>query len=167
MGMQNFSLLEAVEVAIRTEEEGIRFYTLAEQRVADPDTKKLFAFLREKEHDHIATFRRLHAELAAREGDPDAELWLLDPDVSAYLRATVDSAVFPAAGAAEKTIAALHGVGDILRLALRLEKETILFYHELLAHSPWPQARELIGEVIAEERRHVRYIQEKHGWPGA
>lgn len=167
MGLQNFSLLEAVEVAIRMEEEGIRFYSLAEQRTADPEAKRVFAFLREKEGEHIATFRRLHGRIAALEGAPDAELWLMDPEISAYFRATVESAVFPAPGAAERAIAGLHGVGDVLRFALRLEKETILFYHELLAHSPWPEARELVGEVIAEERRHVGYIHEKLGGLGA
>lgn len=161
MPMQNVSILEAVEVAMTMEEEGIRFYALAEQKTGDPEMKKLFAFLREKEHQHIETFRRLYSDLAAREGTPDAELWLLDTEVSSYFRAYVDSAVFPTKGAAEAAIARLHGITDILDLALRIEKESILFYYELLAHAPWPEARELLGKVIAEERRHVLLIRER------
>lgn len=161
MSMKNFSVLEAVEVALTMEEEGIRFYTLAEQKTGEPEMKKLFAFLREKEHQHIETFRRLYGDLAAREGDPDAELWLLDTEVSSYFRAYVDSAVFPTKGSAETAIAALHGVAEILRFALRLEKDSILFYHELLSHAPWPEARVLLERVIAEERRHVGFIHEK------
>ena len=161
MSMKNYSILEAVEVALMMEEEGIRFYTLAEQKTGDPEMKKLFAFLREKEHLHIETFRRLYGELAARASDPDAELWLLDEQVSSYFRATVDSTVFPTKGSAETAIAGLHGVNDVLRLALRFEKESILFYHEMLANAPWPEAKELIEKVIAEERRHVVFIHEK------
>jgi rubrerythrin len=161
MGLQNFSLLEAVAAAIGMEEEGIRFYSLAEQRTGDPAVKKVFAFLRDKEFQHVETFRKLHGEIAALEGDPDADLWLLDPQVATYFRAAVESTVFPAAGAAEQALAGLESVVDVLRFALRLEKETIYFYQELLAHSPWPQARELVGEVIAEERRHVVFIHEK------
>ena len=161
MGMQNFSVLEAVEVALMMEEEGIRFYTLAERKTGDPEMKKLFTFLREKEHQHIETFRRLYSDLAAREADPDAELWLLDADVSSYFRAFVESSVLPTKGAADAAIAGLHGVTDILGLALRIEKESILFYHELLAHAPWPEARVLVEKVIAEERRHVAFIHEK------
>jgi rubrerythrin len=161
MSMKNFSILEAVEVALMMEEEGIRFYALAEKKAGDPELKKLFATLREKEHQHIETFRRLYSDLAAREGDPDAELWLLDAEVSSYFRAAVDSTVFPTKGSAETAIAGLHGVPDILRFALRLEKDSILFYHELLAGAPWPEARSLVEKVIAEERRHVVFIHEK------
>jgi rubrerythrin len=161
MPMKNFSILEAVEVAMQMEEEGIRFYALAEERAADPEMKKLFAFLRDKEHQHIETFRRLYGDLAAREGTPDAELWLLDQEVSSWFRAYVESTVFPTRGAAERAIGGLHGVVDILRLALQVEKDSILFYHELLAHAPWPEAKELLEKVIAEERRHVLFIREK------
>ncbi len=161
MGMKNFSILEAVEVALMMEEEGLRFYALAERQTGVPEMKKLFSFLRDKEHQHIETFRRLYSDLAAREGDPDAELWLLDTEVSSYFRAFVDAAVFPTRGAAEQAVAALHGMTEILRFALRLEKDSILFYHEMLAHAPWPEAKTLIEKVIAEERRHVLVIHEK------
>jgi len=161
MGMKNYSILEAVEVSLMMEEEGIRFYALAEQKTGDPEMKKLFAFLREKEHQHIDTFRRLYGDLVARASDPDAELWLLDAEVSSYFRAFVDSTVFPTKGSADAAIDGLRGVADILRIALRLEKESILFYHELLAHAPWPEAKALVEKVIAEERRHVVFIQEK------
>jgi rubrerythrin len=159
--MKNFCILEAVEVALMMEEEGIRFYTLAEQKTGDPEMKKLFSFLRDKEHLHIETFRRLYGELSARSSDPDAELWLLDTKVSAYFRASVDATVFPTKGSADAAIAGLHGATDILRFALRLEKDSILFYHEVLANAPWPEAKELIEKVIDEERRHVVFIHEK------
>ena len=161
MGMKNFSILEAVEVALMMEEEGIRFYTLAEQKTGDAEMKKFFSFLRDKERQHIELFRRLFGEFSARASDPDAELWLLDTEVSSYFRAHVDAAVFPTRGSAETVIAGLHGVTDILRLALRFEKESILFYHEMLANAPWPEAKELLEKVIAEERRHVVFIHEK------
>ena len=161
MSVKNFSILEAIEVALLMEEEGIRFYGLAEQQARDPEMKKLFSLLRDREHQHIESFRRLYGDLAAREGDPDAELWLLDEEVSSYFRAAVDAAVFPTKGSAETAIGGLHGVTDILRFALRLEKDSILFYHALLGSAPWPEARELIEKVIAEERRHVVFIHER------
>jgi len=161
MTMRNFSLLEAVEVAINMEEEGIRFYSLAAERCADPEMKKLFALLLEKEHEHVALFRRAYQELSAKEPDPDAALWLLDDGVAAYFRATVESAVFPVRGAAEKAIAGLHDPRDILRLGLRAEKDSVHFYRELLASAPWPGAKELLEKVIAEERLHFCFIHDR------
>jgi len=161
--MKNFSMLEAVETAMMMEEEGIRFYTLAGEKTGDAEMKALFSLLKDREHQHVEIFRQLFSEMAAREGDPDAELWLLDTEISEYFRAMVASTVFPTRGAAERVIAGLHGVTETLRMALRLEQESILFYHELLAHSPWPGAKELVEKVIAEERRHVRFIQQMLG----
>lgn len=161
MGMENFSILEAVEVALNMEEEGIRFYTLAEEKVQEPAMKQLFSLLREKEHHHVEVFRRLYGELVQTEGDPDAELYLLDPGISSYFRAFVASTVFPAKGAAEKVIAGIHDVAEVLRLGLRVEKDSILFYRELLAHHPYPAARDLLEKVIEEERTHFCFISEK------
>ena len=161
MGMKNFSILEAIEVALMMEEEGIRFYALAENKTRDRAARELFALLRDKEHLHVETFRHLYGDLVAREGDPDAELWLLDTEVSSFFRAYVAAAVFPTKGAAETAIAGLHDVSEILRFALRLEKDSILFYHELLAGAPWPEAKALLEKVIAEERRHLVFINEK------
>lgn len=159
--MENFSILEAVEVAINMEEEGIRFYALAGERAGDPETKKLFALLQEREHDHIQAFKQLHQQIAEKEGDADAGLWLLDVDTASYFRAFVESTVFPVKGAAEQAIEGLSGPADALALALRIEKDSILFYRELMEHSPWPAARELLEKVVAEERRHVRFIHER------
>lgn len=161
MVMKNYSILEAVEVALMMEEEGIRFYALAEKKAGDPEMKKLFSLLGSKEHQHVEIFRRLYGDLAARTSDPDAELWLLDTEVSSYFRALAEATVFPTKGSAETAIAGLRGVSEILRFALRLEKDSILFYHELLGGAPWPEAKALLEKVIAEERRHVVFIHEK------
>ena len=98
MSIDNFSILEAVEVAVGIEEEGIRFYTLAAQKVEDPEMKKLFETLREKEHDHIKTFRNFYADLEEKKGDPNAELYLFDPEIAANFRGYVETAVFPVPG---------------------------------------------------------------------
>ena len=59
MTVENFSILEAVELAVGIEEEGIRFYTLAAEKVTEPELKQLFETLKDKEYDHIKTFRNL------------------------------------------------------------------------------------------------------------
>lgn len=159
MGVESFSLLEAVEVAVGIEEEGIRFYTLAAEKVEDPEMKKLFGILKEKEHDHIKTFRNLYADLAEKKGDPDAELYLFDPEIAANFRGYVETAVFPVAGAARSVLRECESSEDILRLAMQAEKDSIFYYHELLHHAPWPEAEEMVKEVIAEEHRHFAILR--------
>ncbi len=75
---------------------------MAKERSGDPQLQQLFATLKDREFQHLETFRRLYSDLAARGGDPDAELWLLDEEISAYFRSYVDSAAFPGRGVAER-----------------------------------------------------------------
>ncbi len=158
MSLKDFSLLEAVELAINMEEEGVRFYTLAMERMEDVGMKKTFELLREKEYTHINTFRKLYTDLAAREGDPDAGLYLTDPDIAAYFRAYVESTVFPVKGAADKVFATLAGIPDVLRLGLQVEKDSILYYQDLARYTRYPEAAGALGRIVAEERLHFQYI---------
>jgi len=159
MSVENFSILEAVEVAVGIEEEGIRFYTLAAQKVEDPEMKRLFETLKEKEHEHIKTFRSFYADLAEKKGDPNAELYLFDPEIAANFRGYVETAVFPVPGAAASILRECEGPEDILRLGMQAEKDSMLYYHELLHHAPWPEAEELVKKIIAEEHRHFAILR--------
>ena len=111
------------------------------------------------------TATRLTAQLRACEAAALAFCRLLERwgkgDAVPATAGAREAALRHAADRAETAIAGLHGVSDILRLALHLEKDSILFYHELLAGAPWPEAKALIEKVIAEERRHVVFIHEK------
>jgi rubrerythrin len=159
MTVENFSILEAVELAVGIEEEGIRFYTLAAEKVTEPELKELFENLKDKEYDHIKTFRSLYSTLAEKKGDPDAELYLFDPEVAAYFHGYIETAVFPVAGAAKSVMREVEGPEDILRLAMQAEKDSMLFYHELLLHAPWPEAEELVKKVIKEEHKHFAVLR--------
>lgn len=157
--MENFSILEAVEIAVGIEEEGIRFYTLAAEKVDEPGIQQLFETLKEKEYDHIKTFRALYTEMSEKKGDTDAALYLLDPGIAETFHGYVETAVFPIAGAARSVLRSCEGAEDILRLGMQAEKDSILFYHELLRHAPWPEAEELLKEIIAEEHRHFAILR--------
>ena len=143
MNVSNFSILEAVELAIGIEEEGERFYALAAAKTEEPEMKKLFETLREKESDR--TFVYLER--------------FLDPEVAAYFHGYIESAVFPVKGSAIEILAQCEGPADILRLGMQAEKDSILYYHELMAHSPYPDAADLLKEIIAEEHRHFAILR--------
>ncbi len=161
MNVSNFSILEAVELAVGIEEEGEHFYALAAKKTEDPEMKKLFEILREKEVEHKNTFRKLYSDMADKQGDSDAGLYLLDPEVAAYFHGYVESAVFPVKGSAVEIIERCEGPSDILRLGMQAEKDSILYYHELTAHSPYPDAAELLKEIIAEEHRHFAILRKE------
>ncbi len=156
MSTKNLSLLECVELAINMEEEGLRFYQLAAGRVDDGGLRDLLLMLKDKEYNHINTFRGLYTDMAARRGETDAGLYLVDPEISAYFRAFVESTVFPVKGAAEEALRKVAGPVDILRLGMQVEKDSILFYQDLLHQKNFPEATEILSRIIGEERRHFQ-----------
>jgi len=159
MGVENFSLLEAVELAVGIEEEGERFYALAAAKTEDAAMKQLFQTLREKEILHRKTFQKLYEEMAERQGTADAALYLLSPEIAAVFHGYVETAVFPVRGAAVQVIGQCESAEDVLRLGMQAEKDSILYYHELLRHSPYPEARELVERIIAEEHTHFAFLR--------
>ena len=161
MAIENFSILEAVKLAVEIEKEGVRFYTLAADKTDDPAMKEFFLDLKKKEHEHIVTFQGLYSELAEKQGDADAALYLLDPAVAAVFHAYAETAVFPGQGASAQIIEACEGPDDILRLGMQAEKDSILYYHELLSHAPYPEAKELIRKIILEEGKHLTFLHRK------
>ncbi len=161
MAVENFSILEAVELAVGIEEEGERFYALAAAKTEDQEMKKLFETLREKEVLHKNTFRKLYSEMAEKQGGADASLYLLDPQIAAVFHGYVETAVFPVKGAAAQVIGQCEGPEDVLRLGMQAEKDSILYYHELLRHSPYPEARELVDRIIAEEHTHFAFLKKE------
>src|SRR5690554_6866217 len=90
----NFNDLEALEISIKIEEKGERFYTEAASMLENDNIIEMLEELAEQERDHARTFRELYDEVAKVKENFD-DSYLFDPDVSAYLRAMVETAVFP------------------------------------------------------------------------
>lgn len=155
MNIENFSLLEAIELAINMEEEGVRFYGLAIDKARDEEMKDLFSLLREKEYEHINTFRSFHSDMTSSQEYGDADLYLLDPEVSSYLNAYIESTVFPVKGAAEEALSGIRETKDILKLGMQVEKDSIHYYQELSSHSPYPDAAVVLNKIIEEEKKHL------------
>src|SRR5690554_6127773 len=94
MKITNFNDLEALEISISIEEKGERFYTKAAHMVENHDIVEMLEDLAEQERDHAQTFRDLY-DGAAKNKENFDDSYLFDPEVSAYLRAMVETSVFP------------------------------------------------------------------------
>jgi rubrerythrin len=151
MDAERFTLLDAVRMSISMEEEGVRFYTFAMEKVANPEVKIMSRFLRDVEYEHIEHFRDLLASISSHAGE---EIGLLDPDAGSYLRCSAETAAFPAPGAADRALDGIEDICDILRLGIRAEKDSILYYRELVEQIPFPDAVTTIRKILSEEKQH-------------
>jgi rubrerythrin len=148
---ERFTLLEAVATAVTMEEEGVRFYTLAMEKAADPEVQIMSRFLRDVEYEHIEYFRDLLASLSSHAGEKTPPL---DPDTESYLGYLAETGVFPAHGAAGRALDGIKDVCDMLRLGIQAEKDSLLYYRDLIEQIPFPDAAAAIRKILSEERQH-------------
>lgn len=146
-----FSTKEVVEQAVQTEKLGYQFYTaMAERFKKDEDLKKLFDFLATKELQHEKIFSELMNKVSESEKEPEG--W---EDVAQYLRAIVESEFFLGKNKSLPSLEHVKTVADAVDFALNFEKETLLYFHIL---RDMVKEKELIEEIINEERSHVVWL---------
>lgn len=160
MQKSSFNDLEAIEIAINIEKRGERFYTMALQHVSDAAAREMLAGLAEQEREHAATFQDIYNELLAKKNGFD-DIYIYDPEVSAYFRTMVESAIFPTDEVQDEIMKKAEGIADIMALGIQAEKEAILYYTEMVIHSKLVDAKEAFRRLIKEEKKHLIDLQSR------
>ncbi|MCL4458000.1 MAG: hypothetical protein M1147_02415 [Nitrospirae bacterium] len=147
--MDKFSIIEVIEQAVQTEKLGYQFYIMMVEKFKKEDgLVKLFSDLAQKELRHEKTF----AELKDVIGDSEPEGW---EEASQYMRAIVESEFFLGKNKALPSMEKIQSVEDAVNFALGFEKETLLYFYEI---SRLVKEKEIVEEIINEERSHVRWL---------
>jgi rubrerythrin len=125
------------------------------QALADKTTKKnardIYDYLAGEEKKHLDTFQGMSGSLGqAKPQQTHSEDYML------YLKALVDSVVFPKIG--EIGQKAFDEI-EALDIGIRAEKDSILFYMEL-QNSVRERDRDVVRNVVDEERKHLRQLSE-------
>ncbi|TWH51816.1 ferritin family protein [Sporomusa sp. KB1] len=159
--MENLlSDLEGLRIAMNIEKRGFNFYQKAYNKFNDTQAKALFKILMEEEQEHLSTFTEYFNRIEACKEAHSAE-YLFDAETSKYLTVLVESHVFPTEQDAERIINELATVGNIIKLALGAEKDSILLYDELAKCSKFEDAKTVFLKLKGEEQRHVTEISHK------
>lgn len=147
--MKEFTIREVIEQAVQTERLGYQFYTtMAERFKEDEKLKNLFNTLADKELRHEKTFK----ELLEITGTEEPEGW---EDISAYMRAMVESEFFLGSGKSLQAMQDIKSIDDAVRFAIAFEKETLLYFHGL---RDAVKEKEMVDEIINEEKSHIMWL---------
>jgi len=140
---------DVIDLAVRAELRGERFYREAASVAASEETRALFRYLAEEERRHRATFESLASDIVTTEIDPTT--W---QEAMAYIEVTVDRALFRDTDAAILSVSKGEDETATIERAIGFEKETLLFFTTLrdLVQSP---NRPIVDEIAREERRHI------------
>lgn len=141
---KTIELEEILGIATRIEGTGYQFYSQLAER-ATGDSKALFESLAEQERDHSKTFRDIIAN--AKENESAA---VINEEATDYLRAFADVSIFPKL---EKGVPT--DLKEALKLALEVEKDSVVFYTDILPYMP---DKEVMEGIIKEEKKHFKDI---------
>ncbi len=150
-----FSAEEALKIAIRIEENGRDLYEDMAAQVDDQELVDVFKDLATQEVKHKDTFQSM-LEDTEMEGVDLNEL-LYGELENSYIRALADSKVFTPSNENVELVKETDSRDELLTLAISLERDTILYYYEILDVAK-AEDRDVIKEIIDEEKSHVKRL---------
>jgi rubrerythrin len=151
--MAIFEAKEIFKFAIRIEENGEKFYRFASNLADDEEIKRTFNYLADEEVKHKKTFTKLLSEITK-----DVSFENYSDEYFDYLRCYVDNVIFTEEQL-EKQQKEVKDVLSAIKFAMQKELDSVLYYHEVEKFVSDKQ-KDLIQEIIAEERKHYAKLSE-------
>lgn len=140
----------------RLERANAQFYQQAAKRVTDEQARAEFKKLAAVELDHERFFSDLKGKY---ENEMDKSFKGHDPEaLSRYAKAIQDYRVFDFDFMLKHTVSGHESASDVIELAIRFEKDTILFYAGLASLVEDRTLGRLLKEIIREEFDHLSQL---------
>lgn len=148
-----FSAREIVEAAVEKEKKRKGFYANVSEFSTNEDMKDLFQFLTEEEEKHVAAFVQIRDNLP--EETHPAEY---SEEMQAYMDSVIDDRLYSDIDTVEFVQRAIDA-NNVFRLAIGFEKDAILYFREFLPYLS-ESDRKVVGELIDQEKGHIRRLAE-------
>ena len=149
------SSAEIFGLAKEIEKSGQAYYRTIALSTQSQDLKELFDYLAAQELRHYRYFDQLARDYP--ELEVDGQEW---EQTSAYIRATSDSRFFVGEDKAISLAKTVKEPVAAIDIAIGFEKDTLLFFYELLNVTP-PKARDAAKAIVEEEKRHVQLLSDR------
>jgi rubrerythrin len=149
MEVRAFSDVEGLRIALEMEKRGQTFYAHALRLAKRPEAKELLTRLAEEEQVHCKRFAALLNEAEAAAGED------YDEEASSYLSAIAAEIAFPGGLMALGMENGFNDPVKILLSGIQSEKDSILFYSEMLRHTMDESVKAAFGEIVREESGHL------------
>ncbi len=151
--VHQFSDREALRIAAQIERKGERFYRMAQGVAKGGPCEELLEMLRMQELGHAHKFESMIEALDSVDDKP------YDLEANSFLSAIAAEVVFPGGVLASMMNKRLETVRDILCHAIGSEKDSLLFYMEMLLHTENEATKKVLWDIIAEEKKHLCDLQ--------
>ena len=146
---------EVLQMAVEIEKKGKAFYNGLSETVKDDKARDMFRFLSDEEIKHQIFFQQMLESIETVEPASPYD----NTDVTQYFRALIERRIFPTVGEGGMLKEYLDDLAVATRIAISMEKDSILFYYEI---KPVVQAKDhsVLDTIINEEKKHIKILAE-------
>jgi rubrerythrin len=151
-----FNASEAFKIAISIEENGLRFYNQAADKLSTGPVAELFRNLAKEEEIHKAVFKKMFEALP-----PPTSPGTFDPEneTDQYLQMMASFHVFKQNDqAVDQALSSIKTEKEALKLAMNFEKDSVVFFVQLKNASAEIGDKVSVDSLISEEAGHLRKL---------
>lgn len=143
--------MNAIEMAVKMEQEAVDFYKKCAEKTNNPVGKKMFLSIAEDEQYHIACAANIQKGQAVTPSEvrPLADMKKIFEDHKQAMLERVPST-------ADEL--------EALNVAMKMEDEAITFYKEAAARAVTPEEKAFFECLIQDEEEHFRIFQNTHSF---
>ena len=152
----HFNADEVFRIGMEVELNGKAFYDEASAVCDALELKVILEFLRDEEQKHYDAFGAMREKLPA--GASEESVYDPEGEMGAYLKALADSRVFTSETQAAEAARSCETEEDILRMAVRFEKDSVLMFEAMKGLTKAEWGKEKIEWLIEQEKDHVRKV---------
>ncbi len=145
---------ELINVAINIERSGITFFDIMARTTDSDVARDTFEQFVQMEREHLTLFQDMISQMADSPS-PGA----LTPEVSGYIHALIDGAVFSNDTAMDDAVSRADTDSRALEVGISAEKDSILFYQALKDVMPRAVVNSL-DRILTEEKTHLSQLTE-------
>jgi len=156
--MTRFNVDEILAVAEQIERNGAAFYRKAAEAQEEGPLRDMLLELAAMEDEHVKVFASIRASLGSSRNEGPAEL---DEQQELYLRAYASGHLFDSDLDPVEAASSFGNVKDVLRFAIGLEKDSVMYYTAMKELVPEDLGRKEVDRIIMEEINHAAQLADR------
>ena len=152
-GTRSFQCIDAIEISLFIEKEGLGFYEKAAKNVFDRRVRDMFLRLAEEERDHIQTLQtKIQFLQPVISGKVKAEA-----RADAFVNEELKGKIFPSSDAG--TVQKYKSDVEALEYGIESEKRSINVLAQLLESEKKLDVKTVFSHLIVEEKKHLALLE--------
>ncbi len=153
-GRASFRCMDAIEISLFIEKEGLFFYESVGKKVQNPKVREMFSRLADEEREHIQTLqeksRYLQPAIASRSRSKEHLLRFISEEL--------EGKIFPALSVSSAQN--IDSDKQALDLSIESERRSIEILQSLLEKEKKLDVKVIFSHLLVEEKKHLSMLQD-------